>query len=431
MKIGFASACLALFLASEAISAQKMTWQDCVQAVAKGNPEIAAAQEKLSSAESAHKSSYSGFMPKITAGGNVNRGNSYGFSQLGGVPLNVPAGDTSTSSVSLQLTQNIFAGFRDASLVEQTDAGRNAVAASLDQVSVQAGYDLKAAFAELLYAQEYLDLSERIIMRREENANLVELHFESGIENVGSVMLAKALVGQARYDKTVAKNSIDVSRQKLARVMGLEDASDFLISGGMPLSEPKEEPDLKALAKTTPSYRQSVAEELKSRAAVGVAKSDFFPTIDLTGTLSAQGDNGPPSKSKRSVMLGLSLPVFSGGQDYYDYRSAAATYAASSYARQGTDLKLIQSLKSAFRAWVEAVEKVKVDQAFVAAAEVRAEIARKKYNTGLLSFDEWDIIENDLINKQKAYVASKLARAVAEANWDLVRGGGLAQWASR
>lgn len=420
-----------LFSASPAPATERITWQDCVDRVARQNPEIAAAREKLSSSTSKKKAAYSGFLPKLTGSGNVNRGNSYSFSQLGGVPLNTPAGDSSVSSVSLQLTQNIFAGFRDASLVEQTQANEEVSVATLDQSAVQASYDLRSAFAGLLYAQSYLDLSERIIKRREENAQLVELHFESGIENKGSVMLSKAFVGQARYDKTVARNDFDVARQQLARVMGLDDAKEFTISGGMPLSEPGPEPDLKAIAKATPVYRQSQAEEASRRAGVDLARANFYPSLDLTGTLSAQGNNGPPSTSKRSLMLGMSLPIFAGGQDYHSYKSAAAEYAAASYQRQGTDLKLLPTLKKAFRSWAESVEKVRVDKAFVEAAEVRAEIARKKYNNGLLSFDEWDIIENDLINKQKAYLVSERDRALAEAAWELAKGGGAIRWASR
>jgi hypothetical protein len=49
-------------------------------------------------------------------------------------------------------------------------------------------------------------------------------------------------------------------------------------------------------------------------------------------------------------------------------------------------------------AFVEAVEKTKVDNSFWEAASTRARIARQKYNNGLLTFEDWDVIENDLID---------------------------------
>jgi hypothetical protein len=55
---------------------------------------------------------------------------------------------------------------------------------------------------------------------------------------------------------------------------------------------------------------------------------------------------------------------------------------------------------------------------------LRAEIARSKYNNGLLSFEDWDLIENDLINRQKALLVSVRERVTAEAGWEQARGEG-------
>jgi len=412
-------------LCATAHAGEKLTWENCVSRAAKNNPDIRSAVEQVSSSDSLAKAAYSGFLPQVTANANVTRGNSYAFSQLGGVPLNFPAGDNSISSASLSVNQNIFAGFKDASLVEQGAAGRNLSRATLDSTKVQVSFDLKSSFANLLYAQKYVTLTEQITRRRVENAELVELHFEGGIENKGNVMLSNAFVGQAHYDNTVARDSTDVSRQQLARVMGLSDSSEFEITGGIPLAEPEAEPDLKKIAAVTPKYRQSVAQEQSSEAGVSLARANFFPNLDLTGTISSQGNNSFPDTSKRSLMLNLSLPVFSGGGDYYNYKSASALSASSSYQRISVDQQLLPTLKQAFRVYVEAIEKLKVDKAFLEAAEVRAEIARSKYNNGLLSFEDWDIIENDLITKEKTYLQSERDRVIAEASWDLAAGKGV------
>jgi outer membrane protein TolC len=393
--------------------------------VARQNPDIHAANEQLSSSENLAKAAYSGFLPQVSANANVTKGNSYAFPQLGGVPLNVPAGDNTVSSGSLLVNQNLFAGFKDASLVEQGAANKDLSRAALDSTKVQTSFDLKTSFANLFYAQKYVELTDKIIRRRTENAQIVELHFESGMENKGSVMLSNAFVGQARYDKTVARDSTDVSRQQLARVMGMDDLKEFEITGGIPLSEPGAEPDFKGIARSTPSYRQSAAQEQVNEAGVGLARSNFFPAMDLTGSVAAQGNNSFPDTSKRSVMLNLSVPVFSGGSDYYNYKSASALHAASSYQKQSVDQQLLSKLKQTYRLYVESIEKLNVDKAFLEAAEVRAEIGRSKYNNGLLSFEDWDIIENDLIAKQKLYLLSERDRVLAEAEWELAAGKGV------
>lgn len=421
----FTAIAIIAVLCATAHAGEKLTWGACVNKTAKANPDIRAAVEQVSSSDSLAKAAYSGFFPQVTANANVTRGNSYSFSQLGGVPLNLPAGDNTVSSASLSANQNLFAGFKDASLVEQGAANRDLSRATLDSTKVQISYDLKSSFANLLYAQKYITLTEQIIKRRIENAELVELHFESGMENKGNVMLSDAFVGQAKYDKMVARDATDVSRQQLARVMDIDDSKEFEIVGNIPLATPSAEPDLKQIATTTPQHRQSVAQEQVDDAGVSLARSNFFPTLDLTGTVSAQGNNSFPDTSKRSLMLNIALPVFSGGNDYYNYKSAAAQYASSSYQRTSVDQKLLPTLKQAFRTYVEAAQKLQVDKAFLEAAEVRAEIARSKYNNGLLSFEDWDIIENDLITKQKTYLQSERDRILAEASWELAAGKGV------
>ena len=58
------------------------------------------------------------------------------------------------------------------------------------------------------------------------------------------------------------------------------------------------------------------------------------------------------------------------------------------------------------------------------AAETRAGIARSKYNNGLMSFEDWDRIETDLIQRQKAALLGRRERVLAEAAWEQTQGRG-------
>ena len=83
------------------------------------------------------------------------------------------------------------------------------------------------------------------------------------------------------------------------------------------------------------------------------------------------------------------------------------------------------SLKQTHAAFVEAVERLSVDEAFLEAAITRAEIARSKYAQGLMSFEDWDRIENDLIVRQKAVLFSRRDRVTAQAAWEQAQGVGV------
>lgn len=44
-------------------------------------------------------------------------------------------------------------------------------------------------------------------------------------------------------------------------------------------------------------------------------------------------------------------------------------------------------------------------------------IARSQYSNGLISFENWDIIENDLINREKNLLIGKRDLGLAEATY--------------
>jgi outer membrane protein TolC len=297
-------------------------------------------------------------------------------------------------------------------------------AAQIDRARVS--FDLKSNFEGLIYAQEYTALTEEIIKRRQENLRLVQLRFESGHENKGSVLLSQSYLSQAQFDNLQAKNIRRSTAADFARTLGLDPEQDLSVNGGVPTAEPKDPGDLRALALTTPAYEQASAQENSADAGITVAKSGYFPSLDLTATYGRNDTVFFPATPERwSTTLTLSIPIFSGGRDLYASRAATASWESSALKVENTRRSVTANLTETYAAYEEAASKLKVDVGFRDAALVRAEIARTKYNNGLLTFDDWDTIENDLITRQKAFLQSKRARVTAEAAWEQAQGKGV------
>ena len=66
-----------------------------------------------------------------------------------------------------------------------------------------------------------------------------------------------------------------------------------------------------------------------------------------------------------------------------------------------TQTKLRTQMESALLLLIDARERVEVQRTLLKAVTVRSEIARQQFNSGLLRFENWDLIENDGIAKQK------------------------------
>ena len=107
---------------------------------------------------------------------------------------------------------------------------------------------------------------------------------------------------------------------------------------------------------------------------------------------------------------------------FYFFHYLIKTHACfHHFLKAGYDLRY--TLESAFKGLRDGVEAQKTAQLYVDASTLRAEIARTKYLNGLVSYDEWDRIENDYINYQKSLLARKKAALYAEAAWHNAYGG--------
>ncbi|OGI47444.1 MAG: hypothetical protein A2637_01165 [Candidatus Muproteobacteria bacterium RIFCSPHIGHO2_01_FULL_65_16] len=404
---------LGLALTAQAETPSVLSWEACIQEAAVNNPELRAAYANLDAAGYRAGAAYSGNLPQLSAGAD--------YADTSG-SATVPG---TSYSASVSLTQNLFSGFQDQAKIEQGGANRAAAAASLGAAKARLSQDLKAAYAGLLYAQDNVTLTEKIVQRLEENLRLVELRFEGGRENKGSYLLTKASLAQARYENLQARQALASAQAQLARALGRPEPGELRVTGGVPVAAPEAPPDFPRLARQAPDFRQAQAQERSAVADVTLARSGFYPSVNLTGSVGREGQEWYPDQDRRTVGLNLTIPLFSGGKDYYTTRSAASSLAAASANRDNVEHQLLVRLRQAYASYVESAEKLKVDQAFLDAADVRARIARSKYNNGLMSFEDWDRIENDLILRQKSLLQSQRERVTAEAAWEQAQGKGV------
>jgi outer membrane protein len=411
-----------LLIASPAHAEKILDWNACVKEAAQYNPDLQTAKESFSSADYLSKGAYSNFFPQISGSLSYTDSNSSNSSTS---PL-IATSSSSYYSASLNASQNLFSGLQDRAKVEQAAANKDVSAASLEVAKAKLSFDLKSAFAGLLYAQDSVKLSTEIIHRREENLRLVQLRYESGGENKGSFLLSKAYLSQAKFDELQAKQNIEVFQEQMAGVLGNEFDSGIQIAGTIPTSDIQLNVDFRQIALNTPDHHQALGQQNYANAGLTLARSGFFPALNLTGSFGEVGNDFFPSDSQRwSVVVGLTIPIFNGGRDYYGTKSAMALALASSTNLSSIDKQVLVKLKQAYTSFDQAIERLKVDEDFLNAASTRAEIARNKYNNGLQTFEDWDLIENDLISREKNVLQSQRDKIIGEATWEQAQGKGV------
>lgn len=397
---------------------------DLAREAALNNPDLAAAREQVNKAKAESKAAYTDFFPRLSANMGYNAANS---AIVGDGVVDSPnnRGTQQQLSIGPQLNQNIFSGFRTTGLYQKSREDLRAAEANYALVKSQVSYALKTAFARVVYNQRLIKLNRSIVERRLQNMRLVELRFQGGRENKGSFLRSEAQHKQAVFDVDRAEQDRRVALAELAKAIGQNELAPLEVKGDFKYKPPEKTPDFEALAVGTPSYAQASAQAGAAKSSVKVAKSEAFPSVDGVASFSRIRNDWQTDINRWTAGVNLSYPFLNGGRTYYEIKSARAEQRRSDQALKSTNQDVLFNLKKAYADFSNSIEAIDVQKKLLEAAETRAEIARSQYANGLMSYQDWDIIENELINTQKTLLASLQAAVVAEAAWEQAQGKGI------
>ena len=407
--------CAILFaLAWLASPARALTLDECLREAAENNPNLASAAAAAQKAKYDYKASYGDMLPQISLGADSSRNHSESADGTGNT--------SDGASYGISASQSLFTGGRNRAAVDSASARLKSVEADLSDRRATLSYDVRGAFAQLLFAQEQVDLAREIAKRRKENLELIQLRYEGGRENKGAVLLTQASSRDAEFGVAQAERFLVVARRQLARVLGRDEADELQIAGKLEAGRPAAAADYESLAADTPAHWRAVAQLFVARAALASAKSQYFPELSAKASAGRNGEDWVPEQDEWFLGLTLNFPFFQGGKNVMNVRGAGADLVRAEADLRAADADIVVSLQKALTDFADAVDQSEVNAAYLKAEEVRAEIGRSQYAAGMLSFEDWDRIENDLISSQKSDLAGRRNAVVAEANWEKVQG---------
>ena len=400
--------------------ASTFSWVKGLADVELKNPDLAAARASVEAAHSQLKSAYGVLFPQINAQMAYSESNS-ATSQAGFLAVNA----TQVYSASLSVSQNVFNGFQDFSKIEQSRLSLRGAEIQFQSVASKVSYEVRAAFTQLNFAQRSVHLAQNILARRKQNSELVQLRFEGGLENRGSVLLSEAYLHQAGFNLSQAKHQRQLSQQQWAKVTGttdLNESVELTFTDAVSLTPLPLQQELNRLATENPEYLLALNQEYSANASAQISQAALLPTLSMSGQTAKQGTQWFPQSDRWSVGITFTVPLFSGLRDYQIWRASQFSIQAAQASRSSILDQVKVRLLQGYWSYSETIEKLTVDRAFLDAANARAEIARSKYESGLISFEDWDLIENDLILRERSELQSRKDRDLAEANWRMDAG---------
>ncbi|HAM36553.1 MAG TPA: hypothetical protein DEB40_01060 [Elusimicrobia bacterium] len=389
-----------------------LSWEDCVALALRNNPDLAASRRGQEASRASYRGSFNGLFPQLSL--------SHNYSETGG---GRGAGKTwqaqAAASMDLFNASNIAAIKSSKASLAQAQAG-------LRQSSASVRFNLRQAFLQLLFSQANLETSAKIKDLRTKSSKLVALRYDSGRESLGNKLRAQAQAAQAQADHEIAGLDLRTAQRSLVRQLGLDEFRAFAATGTLEAQAPPEEPLAdSAVLERRPDVAVQQAVVKGFMAGVEQAKSSLWPSLSANYTRSRSGATEFPSSQYGWTFGGvLSYPLFGNGP--------TAAYYAVSAAQRGLekakeDLRTVRSqaivdLENSWTDFSAAVARDRVQAALLTAARQRNIEADIRYDSGLLTYDNWEIISSDRISQERQTLASRLNAVVAQAAWEKALG---------
>ncbi len=377
-----------------------LDWKECLKIASNENLEIKAAKESLEKAKYNYRSSLSSFYPSLSTSINYSKEK-----------------DTdNTYSFLLSSNLSIFNGFNDYYSIKEAELNIQKEEENSRQTLSTVYYSLKEVFIELLYLEKLLELNTKIENRRENNMKMVRLKYLGGREDKGSYLRTQAQYESSIYEISKTKREIEIGINKLSNLLGGIPVSG--VKGELKiLSKPKDVPDFSKLTLSTPQYlaqkyETEILEKKKSKCI-----SSFLPSISISANYGKRGTKFFPETEYWTIEGNVRFSIFEGFSSYYDCKSAIKDFTKASLVLDNYRLNISQTLREAFLSFVDSFEKLEVQEKTLQSTELLAKILKSKYEQGLTSFTNWDLIENDLIRDEKAVLTYRKDAIISYANW--------------
>ncbi|MCL2144272.1 MAG: TolC family protein [Endomicrobia bacterium] len=396
---------LVAVFAFSAANAEKIDWDAAVKQTYDRNPSIQTARLRLENAQQSYNRALSGYMPDVSLRGGASQGESDG------------KGFSRSYSYGLNANLSIFSGFDTYNDVKQKSAELKAAQADYDRAVSDAAYNVAAQYVNLMWAYETVELSKKILERRTENKDMIQLKYNSGNADVGSLRRVEADVELSAYDFRKAQRYIETVSAALLQAIGRKDG--VILETDEKLTLKKRElskPDYDRLIAAIPEFLSAKYGINSYEAQAAKSKSAWWPSLSLSGSLGRSGNEWAPYGNSWDAGLSLSYPLFTGS------KIADTKIAANQLKIAEENLKTVSnSLKANavnyYNSLTDAVENIAAREFYLTASQQQAEISQRKYVNGLSTYQDWYSIENDYISSQKTLLDAKRSAALEKAKW--------------
>jgi len=259
--------------------------------------------------------------------------------------------------------------------------------------------DVGSAYFQLLELDLELEISRRTLSAREGSLQLTKVREQGGVAAMMDVRQAETLVAGAAQTIPDTERQIEQTENAISILLGRPPAQ---VPRGQPLGQQIGARELPAgfpssLLERRPDVRQAEEQLAAATARIGVAKSEFFPRVFLTGAAGVGGlmINGQMFGPQGLFSVGpsLTVPIFNSGRVAAGVDAAEAVTQAAVFQYQQVILGAFRDVSDALVEYKKRREARIQQEALTIAARDATRLANIRYTGGVTPYLE--VLDSD------------------------------------
>jgi NodT family efflux transporter outer membrane factor (OMF) lipoprotein len=375
------------------------------------SPSIASAQAALRQAQENANAARGGLFPAVDAAAGVTR-------QKQSAALSNTAGGTRpftlyNASVSVGYTLDLFGGVRRG--IEAELALADYQQAQLDSTYLTLAGNVVTASLKEATLREQIRATEQILDWQRKTLDIAQTQQRIGATSLANTLAVRSQLASTEASLPPLRAQLAATRNQLATYLGTTPAQLELspltldavqLPRDIPVSLPSQ------LVDQRPDIRAASAQLHAASAQVGVATAAMLPQITLSGSGGSQAlDSGKlfsAGTGAWSLGLGLTQPLFHGGELLHRKRAAQAGLDRATADWQQIVLTAFQNVADALQALQFDAQTLAAQATAESAASQRLALARQQYQLGATGY-------LDLLDAERSYQQARITLIQARA----------------
>jgi outer membrane protein len=390
---------LALLTAVPSLGARTLTIEEARQIALQFNRGYLQAKEVVRSAEGRVVQARAGALPSISLGSAYNRNfkipsmfmqitDSTGATNT----MEIKTGYKNSYGASLSLVQPLWQGGKVFGAWSIAKDYRKYSLAGQDQAEAQVLYNCDVLFWNSILQRARLEVLRKSHEAATHSLDVVEKQQSQGVVSEFEVLRAKVEKSNLEPLILAAESDLRLADQRLKSFLGFPLSDEIALTEGELNASTEGLPALEKLTavalEARPEMRQANFVCEMSRKAVGVARADYWPSLNAVSGYDwqAQSDRFTLQENvSRSLTVGLtlSLAIFDGGRTRGAVTQAVAAHNQAVLDSKQTEDNIRLDVEQAYDRTLQAKESLETQKNTIALAEEGLRIADLRYESGV------------------------------------------------